>query len=291
MIVLRASISKDIDIRQEIDFDLPLISADPSQIYQVILNLCTNAVQSMQERGELWIRLNRPKHNQLRHEQKQVTEEFLCLSVQDNGCGMDAATIERIYEPFFTTKEKGEQRGTGLGLSIVSNVVKQHRGYLEVESDPGVGTIFRVYFPILKGEEALSPKVSESSVVSGNEHILLVDDEKMLCDMGTSILEDLGYRVTSFTDSQEALKAFDTNYQDFHLVVTDYSMPHLTGPQLMKKMKAIRSDIPMLLITGYSNLATPENIQEWGCDGIIAKPYDVKKLSQTVSLALAKLKT
>ncbi len=286
--VLRASVPPSIDIHQETDFDLPPISADPSQIYQVILNLCTNAIQAMQEGGELWIRLNRIKHD---HPQGQVVEEFLCLSIQDNGCGMDAATLERIYEPFFTTNEKGEQRGTGLGLSIISSVVKQHSGHMEVESDLGAGTIFRVYFPILKMEEALTPKESESPIVPGNEHILFVDDEEMVNEMGTTLLRELGYKVTNFSDSREALRVFESNPQDFQLVITDYSMPHLTGPQLMEKIKIICSDIPTLLITGYSNLATPDNLQEWNCDGIITKPYDFKKLSQTVSRVLEKSKS
>jgi len=288
--VLRSSIPKNIEICQEYDFDLPLISTDPSQMYQVILNLCTNAVQSMTDGGELRIKLNRPKLGEYFHEKKQDAEEFLCLSVQDHGCGMEAKTLERIYEPFFTTKDKGKQRGTGLGLSIVSSIIQQHGGHIEVESDPGIGTIFRIYLPVLKEETTLPPEKPESSVVFGNEHILLVDDEKLLCEMGTIVLEKLGYKVTTFMDSQEALKTFESNPQDFQLVITDYTMPNLTGPQLMKKIKAIRSDIPMLLITGYSNLATPENLQEWGCDGILSKPYDVNKLAQTVSRALAKVK-
>ncbi|MGK5093832.1 transporter substrate-binding domain-containing protein [Deltaproteobacteria bacterium TL4] len=289
--VLLASIPATIEIHQEIDFDLPLVSADPSQIYQVILNLCNNAVQAMPGKGELWIRLNRLKSHQFSQKQELIAEEeMLCLSVQDNGCGMDSATLERIYEPFFTTKEKGAQRGTGLGLSIVSSVVKQHKGHIEVESTPGLGTIFRVYFPVLKMKETPSQKEAKSAFIAGNEHILLVDDDKMVNEMGTTILTGLGYRVTHFADSLEAFEAFQANPQDFRLVITDYSMPHLTGPQLMEKMKAIRPDIPILLITGYTNLETPENLEEWGCDGIISKPYELKKLSRTVSQILAKAK-
>ncbi len=286
--VLMASIPPSISIRQEIETDLPPISAEASQIHQVILNLCNNAVQAMQEGGELWIRLKRLNH-QLSNDQKQNAEgEFLCLSIQDTGCGMDAATLEHIFEPFFTTRGKGEHRGTGLGLSIVSSVVKQHKGHLEVESDPGAGTQFRVYFPIVTMGKALLPREIQSSVLSGHEHILLVDDEEMVNEMGVSILETLGYSVASFRDSQKALRAFESNPQHFQLVVTDYSMPHLTGPQLIEKIRAIPSDVPVLMITGYANLATPEKIDEWGCDGIVGKPYDINKLSQTVHHLLAK---
>ena len=282
--VLKASISMNINIRQEIHPNIPFISADPSEIYQVILNLCTNAVQAMQEGGELLLSLTKAEQRQGRE------EEFLCLTIEDNGCGMDAATMERIYEPFFTTKERMEQRGTGLGLSIVSSLVKQHMGQIEVESKLGIGTQFRIYFPVSVEDEALSINKTESSIVSENKHILLVDDEQMLCNMGTSILENLGYRVSAFTNVHKALEVFEEKPQEFQLVITDYSMPHLTGPQFMKKIRAICSDIPILLVTGYSNLAKPENLQEWGCDCIIAKPYSIKNLGQTVSQLLEKVK-
>ncbi len=289
--VLQASIPPSIDIRQEIESDLPPISAEVSQIHQVFLNLCNNAVQAMQDGGVLWIRLSR-LNPQLPNDQNQNTEDkFVCLGIQDTGCGMDAATLEQIFEPFFTTKGKGEHRGTGLGLSIVSSVVKQHKGHLDVESNPGTGTHFRVYFPIAILKKTLSPKEIEPPTLSGHESILFVDDEKMVNEMGASVLESLGYRVTSVTDSREAVRVFESNPQDFQLVITDYSMPHLTGPQLMKRMKTIRPSIPVLLVTGYANLATPEKIHEWRCDGIVTKPYEINKLSQTVRHLLAKNRT
>ncbi|MGK5092912.1 ATP-binding protein [Deltaproteobacteria bacterium TL4] len=289
--VIRASVSTTIDIHQEFDFDLPLISADPSQIYQVILNLCTNAVQAIPERGDLWIRLNRVKQPPYSSDPEQPqAEDWVCLSVQDNGCGMDAAILERIYEPFFTTKEKGKQRGTGLGLSIVSSVIQQHKGHIEVESTPGTGTIFRVYFPVFATKKADVAEESEDFILSGNEHVLLVDDEPIVNNVGAAFLKTLGYRVSSFTDSEEALKAFESKPQDFQLVITDYMMPHLTGVQLIKKMKTLRPEIPTLLVTGYSDLETEANLKEWGCDGILAKPYELKQLSQVISLSLAKKK-
>jgi PAS domain S-box-containing protein len=287
--LLRSSIPTTIEIRQDFDFNLPPISADPSQIHQVVLNLCTNATQAMPEGGDLKIKLHQVKQPPSVKDQQ---DNWVCLSVQDDGCGMEATTIEHIYEPFFTTKEKGEQRGTGLGLSIVASIIKQHKGHMEVESHIGIGTTFRVYFPVLTIDKAQkAPGEVVSAVVSGNQHILLVDDDQMVNYCGTEFLKTLGYQVTSCLDSQKALEVFEANPQTFQMLITDHTMPNLTGPQLMKKIKAIRSDIPMLLITGYSNLATPENLKEWGCDGIIAKPYDVKNLSQIVSQALAKAKS
>jgi PAS domain S-box-containing protein len=288
---LRASIPTTIDIRLDVGLSLPLVSVDPSQIHQVILNLCTNAAHAMPRDGELMIRIHHAKHQLFPNDQDQAAiDDWVCLSVQDNGCGIEEAAIERIYEPFFTTKEKGEQRGTGLGLSIVSSIIKQHNGHLEVESHVGVGTTFRVYLPIITMEESIVAAQPPPAVISGDKHILFVDDDEMVNIMGTELLEMLGYQVSSFTDSQKALKAFERNPQDFHLLITDHTMPHLIGPELMAKIKVIRSDIPMLLITGYSNLASPENMQEWGCDGIITKPYNIKELSQEISEALGERK-
>jgi signal transduction histidine kinase/CheY-like chemotaxis protein len=290
--LIRASIPKNIDIRQEIDFTLPLISADPSQLHQVIINLCTNATHAMPEGGDLWIRLNHIKHNTFSKTQEPPVPEndWICLSVQDDGCGMDAETLQRIYEPFFSTKVKGEQRGTGLGLAIVSNIVKQRNWHLEVESKVGAGTIFRIYFPTLPKDIALTPKPTVTPFVAGVEHILLVDDDRLVNKLGTTFLEKLGFDVTSFLDSQKALDEFQQKAQDYQLVITDYSMAQLSGPQLIQRIRRIRSDIPILLITGYANLVTPENLQEWGCDGIITKPYNLKQLSNSIQRVLAKTK-
>jgi PAS domain S-box-containing protein len=285
--LLRASIPTSIAIRLNVDFGVPLASADPSQIQQVILNLCTNATHAMPRGGELMIGIHHAKPQLFPNDQGQDgRDSWVCLSLQDNGCGIEKAVIERMYEPFFTTKEKGEQRGTGLGLSIASSIVREHKGHLEVESQVGVGTTFRVYLPVATMEEPLIAAQPLFPVKSGDEHILFVDDDEMVNRLGTKFLQILGYQVSSFTDSQDALKAFERNPQDFHLLITDHTMPHLIGPELMAKIKVIRPDVPMLLTTGYSNLASRENMQEWGCDGIISKPYNIKELSQEIREAL-----
>jgi PAS domain S-box-containing protein len=282
--VIRVSIPTSINIYQHYDPKLPNICADASQIYQVILNLCTNAVQSMYGKGKLDISLT--KSNELPESLKNHHEDFVCLSVRDTGCGMDPSTLARIYEPFFTTKEKGKQRGTGLGLSIVAGVVNQHKGCMEVTTEPGKGSNFKIYLPISEKQKQTQPAQVEQELVSGKAHILLIDDEVMLCELGSIMLEKLGYEVTACTDSREALRIFESKPLDFQLIITDYSMPAIDGPQLMQRIKAIRSDIPMLLVTGYSDKATPQNLESWGCQGIIAKPFDMKKFSQSVSETL-----
>jgi two-component system cell cycle sensor histidine kinase/response regulator CckA len=286
--VIQASISKDINIYQQIEAKLPNVFADASQIYQVILNVCTNAVQSMDGKGELEISLSTVKRAGLPGTQKNREVDYICLSVRDTGCGMDSSTMARINEPFFTTKDKGRHRGTGLGLSIVSGVVDQHKGYMEVESKAGKGSIFKIYLPISNQQENVCSVPDEPVFVSGNAHILLVDDEVMLCEVASIMLEKLGYRVTACTDSRQALQIFESRPQDFQLVITDFAMPFIDGPQLMQYVKAIRCDILMLLITGYSDKATAENLKTWGCDGIISKPFDMKKFSQSVSEVMTK---
>ncbi|MBF0278525.1 MAG: PAS domain S-box protein [SAR324 cluster bacterium] len=292
--ILRASTHPSIVLRQENDFDLPQISADPSQMYQLVLNLCTNAIQAMGESGELVIKLDVVRYHPSFHDHPSSIP-LLCLSVQDNGCGIDKKTLQRIYEPFFTTKQRGEHRGTGLGLSIVSNIVKNHQGFLEVESEPDVGTIFRTYFPSIETHETRSAETlvetPENSFETSRDCIMLVDDDPMVNQLGTSILKKLGYQVESFLNAHEALKAFEAAPEKFQLILTDYTMPNVTGPQLIKQVKAIRSDIPVLIITGYSNLATPENYKEWRCDGFVKKPFDVAKLSNAVRQVLANAKT
>jgi PAS domain S-box-containing protein len=288
--LVRVSIAKNIDIRQEVDVDLPLISADPSQLHQVIMNLCTNAAQAMPEGGKLWVRLNLIRNARLVNGLELLSqgEEVICLSVEDNGCGMDNATLQRIYEPFYTTREKGEQRGTGLGLAIVANIVKQRKWHLDVASNVGEGTIFRIYFPTLPKADRVARKAKKADLAPGGERILLVDDDRLVNKVGTTFLKRLGFEVTSVLDSQEALKEFERNARGYQLVITDYSMAKLSGPQLIRRIKAVRDDVPVLLITGYANLATSENLQEWGCEGIIAKPFDVKQLSDAIRRVLSR---
>ncbi|MGK5091576.1 ATP-binding protein [Deltaproteobacteria bacterium TL4] len=286
--VLQASVSPNISIHREIDPELSPIYADPSLIHQAVLNLCTNAIEAMGQEGELRIKLKELQHHRIHPNQEDSTEAFLCLSIQDNGCGMTDQTLERIYEPFFSTKERGGERGTGLGLSIVDSIVKQHGGHIEIESVPEMGTTFRVYFPaVIPAEELFSSTEPE---FFGKGHILLVDDESLVNMMGTNVLENSGYQVTSFTNSLKAWETFNANPAAFQLLITDYSMPQLTGPQLMERIKFLRPDIPMILVTGYSNLVTQENLQEWRCDDIIAKPYKINTLRQSVKKVLEKSK-
>lgn len=284
--VIRASIPKTIKICTSFESNLPNICADPSQIYHVILNFCTNAVQSLSGKGELRISLNKVTRQFVPAPVEESEEEYLCLSFIDSGCGMDASTIARIYEPFFTTKHKSEQRGTGLGLSMVTEIIAKHKGYMSVNSTLGKGSQFKIYLPISNVEEHVPSKQDEQPLIYGDANILLVDDEIVLCELLTGMLNTLGYKVTACSDSNEALEIFKSAPQAFQLVISDYSMPSLDGGQLMQQIKSIRSDIPMLLITGYSDDTTENIVKALGGEGIITKPFDLKKFSHSISESL-----
>ncbi|SPF32387.1 Multi-sensor hybrid histidine kinase (fragment) [Syntrophobacter sp. SbD1] len=207
----------------------------------------------------------------------------LCLTVSDTGHGMDAAVIERIFDPYFTTKATGE--GTGLGLSVAQGIIKSHGGKITVSSEPGKGTTFYVFLP--RFEEMASPEVpTVETVPTGSERILFVDDEQVLADLGKEILESLGYSVTAKTGSLEALQAFSGEPYSFDLIITDMTMPEITGRELAKEIMAIRTNIPIILCTGFSDQINPKQAKEAGIRELVIKPYTVASLAKTIRRVL-----
>ncbi|MBI5092307.1 MAG: response regulator, partial [Candidatus Hydrogenedentes bacterium] len=212
---------------------------------------------------------------------------FVRLTVTDTGHGMDDATLERVFEPFFTTKSDGG--GTGLGLATVHGIVKNHGGTITVYSEPGRGTTFRVYFPAL-GPEVKSAEQAAATIAipKGNgEHVLLVDDEESLMILGRNMLERLGYRVTACCRVVEALSTFSAQPNAFDLIVTDQTMPVLTGLLLIQELRKLRPDIPAILCTGFSKVTTPEAAASAGISEILRKPISLASLAQAVHKALA----
>jgi PAS domain S-box-containing protein len=254
--LLRASLPATIDICQEIDTNSQYILGDPTQIHQIIMNLCTNAYDAMREKGGvLKVQLNSVEIN----EEQSVANinitpgKYLKLTVSDTGMGINDEIIKRIFDPFFTTKEAGA--GTGLGLSVVHGIVKNHYGEITVESKPRRGTTFNIYFPEFEPKEE-NASVENQELLIGTENILYIDDEESLVQTGKQILEKLGYKVTGKTRSNEALELFKQYPEQFDLVLTDQMMPKMTGIDLAKKILDIRPDIPIILITGYSEIMT-----------------------------------
>ncbi|RJX29303.1 MAG: PAS domain S-box protein [Desulfarculus sp.] len=271
--LLRPATPSNIEIKTDLADQEDHIMADPVQVHQIIMNLCTNAVQAMEQKGGvLEVALQ-----SVELDQKEAARyvdlqpgRYQVLSVSDTGVGMDQGTLSRVFEPFFTTKEA--ERGTGLGLSVVHGIVHSHGGAITAYSEPGQGSTFRVYLPVIQGPAPEKAAENAPPAPGGQERILLVDDEQALVDLGRSFLERLGYRVTGTTSSRQALELFTARPQDFDLVLTDYTMPHLTGVALSQEMLKIRPDIPIIISTGFSHQLTEDKAKAIGIRRMVMKP-------------------
>ncbi len=289
--LIRASIPTTIEIRQVIDPSCGAVLADPTEIHQVLMNLCTNAYHTMRDRGGvLELGLRSKKIDPLSESPAPGLKpgDYTVLSVADTGHGMDAKTKARIFDPFFTTKPVGE--GTGMGLAVVYGIVTRLGGMITVESEPGKGSTFTIYLPCIvvigKGD-ALSDL--PAPIPTGTERILLVDDEPPIVEMCQRMLGSLGYKVTSRVSSLEALEAFRFRPESFDLVLTDYSMPHMTGLELTRELLQIRPDLPIILMTGYSEIITPEKADQQGLRALIMKPILSRELGETIRRVLDRL--
>jgi CheY-like chemotaxis protein len=212
-----------------------------------------------------------------------VIGSYIRISVGDTGHGMEPAVIKRIFEPYFTTKDKGV--GTGLGLAVVHGIVKKYGGAIKVESDPGKGTTFYIYLPEVT---VMTPAMTEQTAlfVGGSERILFVDDEKMLVDIGKQALERLGYEVVARTSSIEALEVFRARPDSFDLVITDQTMPNMAGDELAKELIRIRPDIPVIICTGYSQTIDQRIAAERGIKGFVMKPILISEIAIAIRKAL-----
>lgn len=262
--LLRASLPPSIEIRLHIEEKLGLVFGDPTQIHQIVMNLCTNAVHAMrgQANSVLDISLANKHFNQPANTSfgNLAPGDYLRLSVKDNGHGMDEKTLEKIFDPFFSTK--GQSEGTGLGLSVIHGIVSNHGGSITVESKPGEGATFRVYLPRIEQSAEVVKKIPQPSAMSGSECILLVDDDENLIFSSQLMLKQLGYIVISQTNPEQALQLFRSDPKHFDLVITDQSMPHMNGMQLALELTQIRPDIPIILCTGLD----PTSDIAAGCD-------------------------
>ena len=286
--LLKASLPSTIEVTQRLEADGVTILADPTQIHQIVMNLCTNAYHAMREQGGIMeVTLSQVEIGPDGSPDRSLPPgSYLVLTVSDTGPGMDQATMERIFDPYFTTRKHGE--GTGLGLAVVLGIVKKYGGDIRVYSEPGQGASFQVYFPVLgKAEEGLSA-ILNTPPAMGDERILLVDDELQIVDSLKKMLEFHGYHVTAKTSSSEALEAFRLAPGAFDLVITDQTMPYLTGDQLVLEMKKIRPDIPFVLCTGFSTMIDEAKARALGIDAFLMKPVLRKELTETIKGVLDK---
>ena len=277
--LLRATLPATIDIKQDIQADSEMIMADATQIHQVLMNLCTNASQAMQAKGGvLVVALEQVDLNPTAAATipDLTPGSYLKLRVSDTGEGMDRITQERIFDPYFTTKEK--TGGTGMGLAVVHGIIRSYEGAITFESELGKGTTFWVYLPCLERESPMK-SIETEPLPTGNERILLVDDEKAIIDAIQQMLERLGYQVVARTSSVEALEVFRSQPDSFDLLLTDQTMQGMTGEALSKKVMAIRSDIPIVLCTGFSHNINEEKAKSMGIREFIMKPVLVRELA------------
>jgi len=286
--LLRASLPSTIEIRKSILPDLGMVDADPTQIHQVILNICTNAADAMAEQGDgvLEIRLEEitvvPGYDDIYAGLHPGS--YLKLSIKDNGQGMEREVLDRIFNPFFTTKGLG--KGTGLGLSVAHGIIKSHGGLLNVDSEPGQGSEFHLYLPKIYCIEEQPVLNDNLMVANGHEKILFVDDESALVFSGKTMLEKLGYDVVASTDSRAALQLFTAQPDSFDLVITDQTMPHLTGEMLAREILKVRAEVPIILCSGngssHSSGISMAKSQAIGIKGFMTKPYERSEMSQII---------
>jgi CheY-like chemotaxis protein/anti-sigma regulatory factor (Ser/Thr protein kinase) len=278
MKLIRTTLPSTIEIRQEIDENCGMVSVDPVQIHQILINLCTNAAFAMSGRsGTLTIRL-------VKSARRNNDRDWLELSVTDTGCGIDPAIRDRIFEPYFTTKQKGQ--GTGMGLAMVHGIVSRQGGEMDVESEIGRGTTFRIFLPVSRETTSFDQVVSTEDMAGGGERILLVDDEEQIVAVTGELLESLGYSVTGRTSARESLLLFSGSSAEFDLVITDLTMPYLTGLELCKKMKEVRPDIPVILFTGYQEDFSSDAAKAAGVDAFFMKPLSFKEMARIVRTTL-----
>ena len=279
--LIRATIPSTIRIKVDIPGEPGSILGDPTQMQQVLMNLCTNAAFAMRDKGGVLgiglIDLDLPPSDGNPH--GIAPGHYVKLTVSDTGTGIPSDIMDRIFDPFFTTRKLGE--GTGLGLSVVHGIVRQSDGHIIVESEPGGGATFSIYFPKIQ-EAAKNEGRGNGEIPAGHERILFVDDEELLVEMGEEILAGLGYEVTCRTNSREALSLLRENPSRFDLVITDQTMPELAGVELAKEILAIRPDIPIIMCTGFSHIVDAGSAKAAGISAFLMKPLTKKEIAGTV---------
>ena len=279
---LKSAIPSTITIKYDCKTDEDTILADSTQMNQIVMNICTNAAHAMRDRGGLLEIILKDEYlgpNDISRFTDLNPGHYLKLSVKDTGTGIPPSIMDKIFEPYFTTKRVG--KGTGLGLAVVHGIIKDYEGDITVESETGKGTTFHVLLPLVELEiPAFVEK--EGKPPKGSEHILVVDDEKQIADMLKKVLEKLGYAVMTMTNSLEALEDFRTDPDKYDLVITDMTMPHMTGKDLAKELMDLRPGLPVILCTGFSEQINEKSAREAGISAFIMKPISMYNIANTI---------
>jgi signal transduction histidine kinase/ActR/RegA family two-component response regulator len=274
MRLMRVTLPSTIAIHEDVNEHCGKVLIDPVQIHQVLINLCTNAAHAMEgKHGILTVKLDKAM-------EEIDGQDWLELTVTDTGSGIEEKLLDRIFEPYFSTKEKTS--GTGMGLAMVHGIVSRQGGNIKVESTVGVGSIFTVNLPIAQNESSIEQILSLGELQGGSGRILLVDDEVQVVQVTGEILQSLGYNIVGRTSSEEALKLFSSSPHDFDMVITDLTMPGLTGLELSEGVKKVRPEIPIILFTGYSDQISKDAAMEAGINEYCMKPISMRELSMVV---------
>jgi len=283
---LRATLPSTIEIRQFLDPEVGPVLADPTQMQQVVMNLCTNAAHAMrQEGGVLEVSLSKVVVSKGEKETlKLVKGPYAKMMVKDSGHGIPPEVLERIFDPYFTTKGMGE--GTGLGLAVVEGIIQSHSGAITVESEPGIGTVFQVLIPVVERSEITFPSETPTPIPKGEGQILFVDDEPSLAHLGQGLLTQLGFEVDAFSSSTAALAKFCQNPQRYDLAIVDLTMPQMTGVELARKLLQIKPDLPIILSSGFADQISHEKLRGMGIRDFIIKPWSVRPLAVTIKKVL-----
>ncbi len=277
--LLRSSLPSTITIKENVPLDIQVV-ADPTQIHQIAMNLGTNAYHAMQETGgNISVELSAvqiPENNRP-NVKNRFPEDYARLMISDTGSGIEPSVLDKIFDPYYTTKEVGH--GTGLGLSIVHGIVKDHGGFIEVDSAPGKGTRFDVFFPLIKKQSARDSQTDKTEkTITGTEHIMLVDDEPDVLNAGRELLGEYGYKVSCFENGIQAVLAFEAEPYRFDIVITDLTMPGMTGDKLCGKILSMRPDLPVILCTGYAESISERQAEALGILKYVQKPVDFQNL-------------
>jgi PAS domain S-box-containing protein len=285
--LMRAAIPATVEIDAAVDPDLPPVLADATQIHQVVMNLAANAAAAMAgEPGRLLVRCSAVELDAASAADLGLAPgRYVRLSIEDTGCGMPPDVLERIFDPFFTTKGPGE--GTGLGLSVVHGIVKAHDGAIAVESRVGEGTAFRIYFPALLERQPSRARPRPTAATGQGEHVLCVDDEPALVELLRDQLQTLGYRVSAYVSPLEALSDFLAHPLDFDVLLTDFTMPGMSGADLAERILKVRPDLPVVMATGYGHVVTEERVRELGVRPLLQKPFSMAVLGEAIQDALS----
>jgi PAS domain S-box-containing protein len=286
--LISPTIPSTIEVRAQLAEDCGQVMADPSQINQIIMNLATNAFHAMENDGgvmEVGLRLISQDDHEIEMPESMKNRKVVMFWVKDTGCGIEPEELDRVFDPFYTTKEVG--RGTGLGLSVVHGIVVNHGGEVKMISALGQGTTVRVFLPSLPAEKPAELDISlPSPSIAQDAHIMFVDDEEDITAIGKAMLEKQGYKVTALCDSNSALTEFQSNPNDFDLVITDLTMPHLTGLQLAEEVSKVRADLPVVLITGMGDGMKKQLEAHPHIQGIVHKPFSVETLHHTITTVM-----